>query len=629
MNPPETNPAFEALLEHLKHSRGFDFSGYKRSTLIRRVNKRMQSRGVDTYEDYLDYLEVHPDEFGELFNTILINVTAFFRDRAAWEYISREIIPRIVERKQLNEHIRIWSAGCASGEEAYTLAIVLAEAVGIEKFRELVKIYATDIDEQALNQARTSIYDKKDLTELPEYLLKKYFDVVDERYIFNKDLRRCVIFGRHDLLQDAPISRIDLLVCRNTLMYFNAETQAKILARFHFALNQNGLLFLGKAETLLSHTNNFSSVDLKRRIFTKIGSSNMSDKLLGWAQSDNSSNLQYLTSNMLIREAAFDNGTVPQIVVDIQGLLVLANERAKVMFNLSLKDLGTPFQDLEVSYRPVELRSCIDKVYAEQRAVILREVECPSPIGEVRYLEVQLIPLLDVNNILLGVSVTFTDVTLYKGLQNELEQSHQELEMAYEELQSTNEELETTNEELQSTVEELETTNEELHSTNEELETMNEELQSTNEELQTINDELRCRTEELNQANGFLASILTSLSSGVVVLNNEMHVLIWNSKAEDLWGLRYSEVKDKHFLNLDMGLPVSPLRKPIKACLTAECLNEEVILNATNRRGKSIKCKVSCTPLIQVEGSIYGVILLMDEVDKQEKIFVEGQPEEN
>lgn len=460
MTPLQTSPAFEALLDYLKQSRGFDFTGYKRSTLIRRVNKRMQSVNVVTYEEYVDYLEVHPDEFGQLFNTILINVTAFFRDRPAWQYLAEEIIPRIVERKQLNEQIRIWSAGCASGEEAYTLAIMLAEAVGLEQFRVRVKIYATDMDEEALNQARASSYAEKDLSDLPEDLLKKYFDFVDGRYIFNKDLRRCVIFGRHDLVQDAPISRIDLLVCRNTLMYFNAETQAKILARFHFALNQNGILFLGKAETLLTYTNYFSPIDLKRRIFIKVGNgTNMRERLLLLAQADNSENIQDLTTIMRIREAAFDTGPIPQVVVDIQGVLVLANERAKSMFNLAPRDLGSPLQDLEISYRPVELRSCINRVYAERRSVLLRDIEYTSANGEVRYLEVQLIPLMDVNGVYLGVSITFTDVSLYKRLQDELQQSHQELEMAYEELQSTNEELETTNEELQSTVEELETTN--------------------------------------------------------------------------------------------------------------------------------------------------------------------------
>ena len=154
MSNSEHNPDFEALLNYIRFSRGFDFTGYKRSSLMRRVQKRMQAVEIESYTDYMDYLEVHPQEFVHLFNTILINVTSFFRDSSAWDYLAKEIIPQILARKELDKPIRVWSAGCASGQEAYTLAILLAEALGVEKFRDSVKIYATDMDEEALNQAR-------------------------------------------------------------------------------------------------------------------------------------------------------------------------------------------------------------------------------------------------------------------------------------------------------------------------------------------------------------------------------------------------------------------------------------------------------------------------------------------
>ncbi|HEU4341646.1 MAG TPA: protein-glutamate O-methyltransferase CheR [Candidatus Binatia bacterium] len=252
MNWQNTNAKFEALLEFLRQSRGFDFTGYKRASLMRRVNKRMELVNNKTYDDYMDYLEVHPDEFGHLFNAILINVTSFFRDAPAWDFFRSEVIPQIVERRETDGVIRIWSAGCASGEEAYSLAMSFAEAVGIDGFQQRVKIYATDVDEEALNLARQASYSAKALEPVSDELRKKYFEVVNDRYVFRPDLRRSVIFGRHDLIQDAPISRLDLLVCRNTLMYFNAETQAGILSRFHFALNRTGFLFLGKAELLLT-----------------------------------------------------------------------------------------------------------------------------------------------------------------------------------------------------------------------------------------------------------------------------------------------------------------------------------------------------------------------------------------
>lgn len=609
------NPEFEALLDYVKRSRGFDFTGYKRSSLMRRVNKRMQTVNIEGYGNYQDYLEVHPEEFNYLFNTLLINVTAFFRDRAAWEYIASEVIPRIIAYKEPGEPIRVWSAGCASGEEAYTIAIMLAEIIGVEQFRERVKIYATDVDEEALNQARQASYWARDMGGLTTQQINQFFEHIDnDRYTFRKDLRRSVIFGRHDLIQDAPISRIDLLVCRNTLMYFNAETQRRILARFHFALRDGGFLFLGKAEMLLTHTNTFTPVQLKCRIFTKVQKLNLRDRLLVAAQTDHNETVNPLSHHVRLREAAFDSGPMARVVVDANGALALVNERARTLFNIHTRDIGRLFQDLEISYRPVELRSCIEQTYVDRRTVSLRDIEWRISQTEVVYLDVQVTPLIENTNHILGVSINFIDVTRYKRLQEELEHSNQELEMAYEELQSTNEELETTNEELQSSNEELETTNEELQSTNEELETMNEELQSTNEELQTVNDELQRSTEELNQSNAFLESILTSLKGGVVVVDRDLRIQIWNCKSEDFWGLRSEEALEQNFLNLDIGLPVEQLRQPIRTCLSG-LSNEvsEVTLEAINRRGRSFACRVTCTPLVSSQGQTQGVILLMEE----------------
>ncbi|MBE9143599.1 CheR family methyltransferase [Planktothrix mougeotii] len=617
MTNSSKNIEFEALLDYVKRSRGFDFAGYKRSSLMRRVNKRMQTINIEGYSNYLDYLEVHPEEFNFLFTTILINVTSFWRDRTAWDYVRDEIIPRILAHKEPHETIRIWSAGCASGEEAYTISMMVAEAIGIEQFRERVKIYATDIDEEALGQARQAIYLQKDLNGLSSEQIEQFFEKIDTRYTFRKDLRRCVIFGRHDLLQDAPISKVDLLVCRNTLMYFNAEAQSRILARFHFALRDGGFLFLGKAEMLLTHANTFTPTDLKCRVFAKVPKLNLRDRLLIMAQTGNEEAVNHLSSHVRLRELAFDSGPCARIIIDMNGLLALANERARFLFNLTNRDVGRPLQDLEISYRPIELRSCMEQAYSEKRAVNIRDIELQMASGDIIFIDIQVCPLLDANNQTLGISINFIDMTRYKNLQEDLEHSNQELEMAYEELQSTNEELETTNEELQSSNEELETTNEELQSTNEELETMNEELQSTNEELQTVNDELQRRGEELNQANAFLQSILTSLKGGVVVLNRDLQVQIWNYKSEDLWGLRHEEAIKQNFLNLDIGLPVDKLRQPIRICLSGE-INQasKVIVNAINRRGKSIQCQVNCSPLMGSQGQIQGVILLMEELEE-------------
>jgi len=610
LNPPDQDLEFEKLLAFLKHARGFDFTAYKRATLQRRVQKRMALVGAPDYESYTAYLDVHPEEFQHLFNTILINVTAFFRDEEPWEFMRTDLIPKLLTMKG-SDPVRVWVAGCASGEEAYTIAIVLAEVLGRDAFREQVKIYATDLDSEALTQSRQATYTRKDLEGIPAALVESYFTEVGERLEFDRELRRSVIFGRHDLIQDAPISRVDLLLCRNTLMYFNSDIQERILSRFHFALNEGGFLFLGKAETLLSHMSLFHPIDLKHRVFSKARASRLRDRSFFL----NSPALETLTvstnASSRLHEAVFEASTLAQIVVDIANRLTLANDRARALFGLSVADIGRPFQDLEISYRPVELRSSIDQALAQRRSITHKDIGLTPPGSEPIKIEVRVAPLFGELGDPVGTSISFEDVTTFSRLRDDLLNFNQELETAYEEVQSTNEELQTTNEELQSTVEELETTNEELQSTNEELETTNEELQSTNEELETINGELQRRTDELIQANFLLESILSSVPNGVVVVDPELVVLSWNIHAEDMWGLRSDEVVGMHLLNLDIGLPLDQLRAPIKACL-ADGTVRTVTLSATNRRGKPVSCEIHFSPLRGPSDARAGVMILME-----------------
>ncbi|MCT7979401.1 CheR family methyltransferase [Laspinema olomoucense] len=605
---------FEALLEYLRRSRGFDFVGYKRSSLQRRVTKRMQVHHIENFGDYLDYLKVHPEEFLALFNTILINVTSFFRDLTAWEYLATHILPLIIKHKSPDEPLRFWTAGCASGEEAYSLAILLAETLGIEECLRRVKIYATDVNEEALTQARNATYKAKDIESISEVLQQRYFKPVGDRLALDGDLRRLVIFGRHDLIHDAPISRMDLLICRNTLMYFNADTQKQILARFHFALNDTGFLFLGKAEMLLTNTDLFSPLNLQHRIFKKARKMDRRDRLLVLTQNRKEEAGMRSTLNVRVLEAAFNAMPVAQIVVDADSNLILANQLARSRFGIDGQDLGRPFQDLEISYRPVELRSQIERVYKEGNSILVSDVIRTWSDGSIQYLDIEISLLQQTTSDPLGVSISFNEVTRYHQLQEELERSNQELETVNEELQSSNEELETTNEELQSSHEELETTNEELQSTNEELETMNEELQSSNEELQTINDELGRKTLELKQCNAFLESIFASLPSAVIVVDRQFLIQTWNEAAQNLWGPKAEEVNQQSIFSLDIGLPIERLRDPLYQCLSGTQPDEEMLIDALNNQGESIQCSLSFNPLQDGSKEPLGVILLIKEV---------------
>lgn len=488
---------FEILLDYLKTNRYFDFTGYKRPSLLRRIQKRMCFINMESFSAYQDYLRINPDEFNQLFNSVLINVTGFFRDEESWNYLRSDIVPCIIKTKRPEEPIRIWSAGCSSGEEAYALAICFAEELGVERFIERVKIFATDIDDNALLKARKATYSNLELDSIPENLRIKYFNPCENGSVFRHDMRRSVIFGSHDIVQEAPISKLDLLVCRNTMIYLNAETQSKVLSRMHFALNNNGYLFLGKAEMLLTRNELFTPVSVKHRIFCK------SNKTIEAAKPHYHDDKH----NDLLKESILDNGYEAEIGVDAEEKLIFANKKARALFALSKEDLGCPLRDLEISYRPVELRPLIDRCLREKRSIHIAKLQ-HDVNGKTQQLKIRVNPHFQNCGEIIGCSVVFRDVTDYDKLLKNFQKTNHALEAANEELQTTQEELETTNEELQSSNSALETTNEELHSTNEELETMNEELQFTNKELEAANEELRELTRELklgkNSPDGFL-----------------------------------------------------------------------------------------------------------------------------
>ena len=604
----DPNDPFERLLEYIQRNRGFDFTGYKRSSLRRRVGKRMQDLGIEGYENYMDHLEASAGEFPHLFATILINVSSFFRDAAVWDHIAKQLIPELLAGKPDHAPIRVWSAGCATGEEPYSIAILLADALGLRAYAERVKIFATDLDDDALDQARLGAYAPKQVEELPADVVERYFQPVAGKLSLGKDLRRGVIFGRNDLVRDAPISKLDLLLCRNTLMYLNAETQAGVIRRLHLALGHGGILVLGKSEMLLSFDEGFTAENQTLRVFRKVP--------LIRARNGNPVLVSPRTgpSAGLIPDAvmeAFRVSPIAQLVVNTDGTVVLGNEPLRKLFGFSEHDVGRPLQDLEISYRPAELRSLIDDAHACGEPITVEPVTYKTRDGSEHALEIEVTALGDGGDHG-GTSIAFLDVTRYNRITSELETSKRELETAYEELQSTVEELETTNEELQSTNEELETTNEELQSTNEELETMNEELQSSNEELEAMNDELRLRTHELNRVNILVDSMLTSLGVGVVVVDTELRVQIWNERSKEMWGLSAADVRDQHFLNLDIGLPVQQLRDPLRACVSGASAGEETRIEARDRRGTDIVCRIRVVPLAGSNSGIAGAILLVE-----------------
>ena len=491
--------------------------------------------------------------------------------------------------------------------------------LGPAVFARRVKIYATDLDEAALNTARHATYLPRDVEELPAPLLEKYFERTNNHYVVARDVRKAVIFGRHNVVADAPISRVDLLVCRNLLIYLETETQNLVLPRLHYALVDDGCLFLGKAETQLGRSKLFQPIDMKHRLFRKVPQqwrrSGTGGVQLGNAPPPNPGSPSVQTQ---LLQAIVDHSSSAYLAIDNDDVLTFASAAARRLLEVGDSDVGRPFQDLSVSYRPVELRGQIDEVRRQMRPIRIEHQEYHRPPADPIRLTIELAPLIARDGGSFTVLLTFTDTTRTFTLQQELEAAQESLETTIEELQSANEELETTNEELQSTNEELETTNEELQSTNEELETTNEELRSANEELETTNDELRRHSDEFADYRVHTDAVLRSLDAGVVVVDTDLKVRSWNRWSENVWGLREEEVIDELFGTLDIGLPVQQV-EPVLRQAIHDGAASETTLDALDRRGRKMKCRVRISPLLYDDRKAQGAVIVVDDISAAPK----------
>lgn len=450
MPPPKPNPEFEALLDYLKHNRGCDLTGYKRSTLIRRFQHRMRQLNIEDYPSYLEYLQFHINEYRALLNEVLINVTGFFRDQAVWDYLAVSLIPQII-RQQPNQVIRVWSAGCAGGQEIYSLLILLAEALGIESCLQRVQCYATDADEAALQQARQGIYSNSEVSGIRPEWLEKYFQRTESNYIFHPQLRRTIIFGRHNLTQDAPISKLDLILCRNVLIYFNPHVQMSILVRFHFALKKTGFLVLGQSETFNHHRAIFTAVNLKHRVYTKGLGLDMQEHLFISPKTPQKVTVEP-PSQSCFWQTAFETSPVAQLAVDVNGYLVSTNEQANRLFGLSFNDWQRPLQDLEVG-KQLGFQ-ILNQPFHRYHPVVLKSLEWSS-LTTTKYFDVTIAPVYDAKQKLLGITLAFLEITEGKKLREKLELTNLESSTLKNTLQSLTSELTITQIELASVRQEI------------------------------------------------------------------------------------------------------------------------------------------------------------------------------
>jgi two-component system CheB/CheR fusion protein len=535
--------SLQELVDILASERGLDLRGYKHSTLERRVRRRMFALNTGSFADYLQIFRGDPKEKNELLNTVLINVTEFFRDPQAWDAL-RDILPKFLRNLRPGDTFRAWSAGCASGEEPYSLAILLAEHFGPRLQEYDIKIYATDIDEDALTTARRGEYSAEHLRHISSEWRNKYFQETPTMMRISRDVRRLVIFGRSNLASDAPISHCHLVICRNVLIYFDNDAQRHIFSRLHYALEREGILFLGKAESKLTESRLFRPLNSRWRIFQRISenvraTSDMQEHpVTELPMPDENKLAQELRMLRLQQRFLLETLKPGVMMLDARDVVLSHNDAALSIWNLAGSTLiGKRIQSTEIVARCAELAGRLETSRAGGPETI--SFHCRIRLdSEERGLFVTLRAVKSETGERSGTIVYTEDITMQERLQTTVEQ----LEATGEELQSANEELETTNEELQSTNEELETTNEELQSTNEELETTNEELQSLNEELEHMNEELERRTSELNVLSERYAETLRRTPLPVLLVDKDEKIQLWNAAAQQLFGVGATSV---------------------------------------------------------------------------------------
>ncbi len=554
------------LVQQLAHERGLDLRGYKQGTLGRRLRKRMSELGLHNYREYLERVQLEPTEVNALLNTLLINVTEFFRDPQAWEVLRTQVLPRLLQDMETGSSFRAWCAGCASGEEAYSLAILLAEHFGPRLSEVDVKIYGTDVDQEALNAARRGEYAMEKLRRVRSELRERYFSGNGVMMRIIRDVRRMLIFGRSNLMADAPISHCDLVICRNVLIYFDSAAQRHIFSRLYYALEPHGVLFLGKAESKLTESPLFRPLNSRWRFFQKISAGDAGEPR-GAAIMDerrtsgDGSQAAQQEANKLRLEQKHILETLKSgiIVLDHDDVITNHNEVAPNLWGVSgVRLAGRRIQNTELIIRCPELGHRLNVVHNSSEP---SEFKCSVKVnGEERLISVTMRPITADGGERTGTLMHCEDITNHDKLQSTVEQ----LEATSEELQSANEELETTNEELQSTNEELETTNEELQSTNEELETTNEELHSLNEELENMNEELEHRTKELNDLTTRYAETLRRMPWPVILLDNEHKIQLWNAVAQKLFGVGATSVSGVEMARL-------PLEESLRTALLRRC----------------------------------------------------------
>lgn len=547
----------------LRNSSGHDFSGYKTKTFLRRVNRRMQVRQATTIEDYVTLLKSDAEEVANLFRDLLINVTNFFRDLEAFESLEKEIMPQLFESKgAVPDMVRVWVPGCSTGEEVYSLAIVLREYMEKASTRVRVKIFATDIDESALGVARAGRYPEALMEGISSERKARFFQKEGTAYVVAKEVRDLCVFSPHNLIEDPPFSRMDLVSCRNLLIYFGQDLQNQVIPAFHYALKPGGYLFLGTSESIGQHQNLFATVNKKHRIFKaqpysgspyRFSVPARHDNPIMDVSSDSARANRYSTALLKqgIEAQVLERFSPAHVVVNADGDIVYYSAHTGKYLEAQQ---GVPSRQILGMARKglrLDLRAALREAATTGKRVVRDHVALDDDAAKGEVARIIVDPLADRRIVEPLYIVLFEPIPADAAIEPdtskwiELDASadlERELREVRDRLQSTVEEYETALEELKSSNEELVSVNEEAQSTNEELEASKEEMQSLNEELNTINAELNTKVEELDRANNDLKNLFSSTEIATVFLDRDLVIRNFTPAARSFFNLRPHDV---------------------------------------------------------------------------------------
>ncbi|WP_431034763.1 CheR family methyltransferase [Pseudomonas yamanorum] len=547
------------ILAQLRAGSGYDFKHYKRATVLRRIERRMQVTSQNTLLGYSEYLQAHPKENKALLGDMLIGVTNFFRDREAFEALERDILPQLVKpdssSKSTNE-VRVWSAGCSTGEEAYSLAMLVNDQIQVESSSSKLQVFATDIDERAISAGRLGSYPEAIITDVPPPRLRQYFIKENQHYRIRKELRERVLFAQHSLLSDPPFSKIDLIVCRNLLIYLDREVQREILEMFHFALRPGGFLFLGTSESADICTDLFAPVDKKNRIYRALSGASAPrrtptiSRLGSFRATQETQTLPPVRSKRKafadIHLRAIAHSAPPSIVVDRQGDILHTTDHAVRFLRYVSGEVSHSLVTLIEPSLRLEARTALFQAIQSGKVVKSGLIEV-SHGNENSSLRLEIRPYDDEESGEQVFLVMFIESEIAASRSGDhpsdstenhvLVNLEGELHRTKLQLQETIEHSEISEEELKAANEEMQAVNEELRSATEELETSKEELQSINEELMTVNHELKTKVDETDKVNDYLTNLIASTDIATVFVDRSLRIKWFTPAATEIFSM--------------------------------------------------------------------------------------------